>query len=280
MVGTFEGSLLLVLSQTTSRIQYSILAGSHFLRDSSRVSHLRLRSQRFVLILGLVSRPQLERSNLDDVLSLASTASDSRSSRRTGHAQYMYSGPLLRNSPVLALRIPYKFSMNLLKELCRAHHVEGYSRKNPLAKELFLQALLWSCDPNCNACSNGAYASKPVDVLQTELNEEAQKNRENISATTSKQTMHRRPPLHPEPEQEEPGKARSRLFCCLVCSERVFGHNVRWVPEDDIKREESGIWKVVTNSTLRTDLRPPDLQFFSLTGRTHPSPTASSTERF
>ncbi|SCZ94964.1 BZ3500_MvSof-1268-A1-R1_Chr11-3g03509 [Microbotryum saponariae] len=139
-----------------------------------------------------------------------------------------------------------KFSMNLLKELCRAHHVEGYSRRNPLAKELFLQALLWSCDPNCNACSNGAvaYASKPVDVLQTELNEEAQKNRENVSATTSKQRMHRRPPLGPEPEQEVP----------------VFGHNVRWVPEDDIKREESGIWKV-TNSTLRTDLRPPTYEF-------------------
>ncbi|SCZ91554.1 BZ3500_MvSof-1268-A1-R1_Chr1-2g01485 [Microbotryum saponariae] len=82
--------------------------------------------------------------------------------------------------------------MNLLKELCRAHHVEGYSRSNPLAKELFLQALLWSCDPNCNACSNG-----------------------------------------------------------------VFGHNVRWVPEHHIKREESGIWKILTNSTLRTDLRPP-----------------------
>ncbi|SGY37915.1 BQ5605_C003g01915 [Microbotryum silenes-dioicae] len=32
--------------------------------------------------------------------------------------------------------------------------VEGYSRRNPLAKELSLQAL-WSCDPNCNACSNG-----------------------------------------------------------------------------------------------------------------------------
>ncbi|SCZ99754.1 BZ3501_MvSof-1269-A2-R1_Chr12-2g03456 [Microbotryum saponariae] len=125
--------------------------------------------------------------------------------------------------------------MNLLKELCRAHHVEGYSRKNPLAKELFLQALLWSCDPNCNACSNGAYASKPVDVLQTELNEEAQKNRENVSATTSKQTMHRRPPLHPEPEQEE----------------SVFGHNVRWVPEDDIKREESGIWKCKAPLRLR-----------------------------
>ncbi|SGZ15573.1 BQ5605_C029g10682 [Microbotryum silenes-dioicae] len=37
----------------------------------------------------------------------------------------------------------------------RAHHVEGYSRRNPLAKELSLQALLWPCDPNCNACSNG-----------------------------------------------------------------------------------------------------------------------------
>ncbi|SCZ94990.1 BZ3500_MvSof-1268-A1-R1_Chr11-3g03527 [Microbotryum saponariae] len=40
MVGTFEGSLLLVLSQTTSRLQYSILAGSHFLRDLSLVSRL------------------------------------------------------------------------------------------------------------------------------------------------------------------------------------------------------------------------------------------------
>ncbi|SGZ28304.1 BQ5605_C027g10307 [Microbotryum silenes-dioicae] len=31
MVGTFEGISLLVLRQTTSRTQYSILAGSHFL---------------------------------------------------------------------------------------------------------------------------------------------------------------------------------------------------------------------------------------------------------
>ncbi|SCZ94629.1 BZ3500_MvSof-1268-A1-R1_Chr12-3g04008 [Microbotryum saponariae] len=37
MVGTFEGNLLLVLRQTTSRSQYSILAGSHFLRVSSLV---------------------------------------------------------------------------------------------------------------------------------------------------------------------------------------------------------------------------------------------------
>ncbi|SCZ88537.1 BZ3500_MvSof-1268-A1-R1_Chr2-1g04475 [Microbotryum saponariae] len=94
--------------------------------------------------------------------------------------------------------------MNLLKELCRAHHVEGYSRSNPFAKELFLQALLWSCDPNCNACSNGY-------VLRRQQ----------------------------------------------AASPRVFGHNVRWVPEHHIKREESGIWKILTNSTLRTDLRPP-----------------------
>ncbi|SDA02168.1 BZ3500_MvSof-1268-A1-R1_C044g00118 [Microbotryum saponariae] len=40
MIGTFEESLLLVLRQTTSRILYSILAGSHFLRDSSLVSRL------------------------------------------------------------------------------------------------------------------------------------------------------------------------------------------------------------------------------------------------
>ncbi|SGY56201.1 BQ5605_C006g04114 [Microbotryum silenes-dioicae] len=40
MVGTIEGSLLLVLSQTTSRIQYSISAGSHVLRVSGLVSRL------------------------------------------------------------------------------------------------------------------------------------------------------------------------------------------------------------------------------------------------
>ncbi|SCZ88816.1 BZ3500_MvSof-1268-A1-R1_Chr2-1g04655 [Microbotryum saponariae] len=40
MTGTFEESLLLVLRETTSGIQYSILAGSHFLRDSSLVSRL------------------------------------------------------------------------------------------------------------------------------------------------------------------------------------------------------------------------------------------------
>ncbi|SCZ92271.1 BZ3500_MvSof-1268-A1-R1_Chr5-2g07751 [Microbotryum saponariae] len=150
-------------------------------------------------------------------------------------------------------------------------HVEGYSSRNPLAKERFLRVLVWSCDPNCDACSNDL------------TDEEVQKNRENVSATDYKQTLHRLPPLHPEPEEEEPGKvtshfapasdqfktehrsewndyftdACSRLFCCLVCSERVFGHKVRWVPEHDIKREESGIWKVLTNSTLRTDLRPP-----------------------
>ncbi|SCZ87324.1 BZ3500_MvSof-1268-A1-R1_Chr2-2g04790 [Microbotryum saponariae] len=154
-------------------------------------------------------------SNLDNVLSLAWTTSDSRrSSRRTDQAQYIYSGPLLRNSPVSVLddvvikcslgqlvRSNINFSIDLLKELCRAHHVEGYSRRNPLAKELFLQALLWQCDPHCNACSNG-----------------------------------------------------------------VFGHNVRWVPEDDMKREESGIWKVLTNSTLRTDLRPPTYDFSAWRG--------------
>ncbi|SGY55522.1 BQ5605_C006g04040 [Microbotryum silenes-dioicae] len=81
--------------------------------------------------------------------------------------RYVYSGPLLRNSPVSALddvvdkcslgqlvRSSINFSMDLL-ELFGAHHVEGYSRRNPLAEELSLQALLWSCDPHCNACSNG-----------------------------------------------------------------------------------------------------------------------------
>ncbi|SCZ96825.1 BZ3500_MvSof-1268-A1-R1_Chr4-1g06773 [Microbotryum saponariae] len=32
------------------------------------------------------------------------------------------------------VRSSINFSMDLLKELCRAHHVEGYSRRNPLAK--------------------------------------------------------------------------------------------------------------------------------------------------
>ncbi|SGY23386.1 BQ5605_C019g08932 [Microbotryum silenes-dioicae] len=92
-----------------------------------------------------------QRSNLDDVLSFASTTSDSRSSRsrRTDQAQYVYSGPLLRNSPVSALddvvvkcslgqlmRSNINFSMDLLKELCRAHHVEGYSRRKPLVKDM------------------------------------------------------------------------------------------------------------------------------------------------
>ncbi|SGY29091.1 BQ5605_C002g01013 [Microbotryum silenes-dioicae] len=181
-----------------------------------------------------------EHLNLHNVLSLASTTSDSRrSSRRTNQAQYVYSGPRLRNSPVSALddvvvkyslgqlvRSNLNFSMDLLKELCRVRHVEGYSRRNPLAKELFLQALLWQCDPHCNACSNG-----PRFVLNGMIT-----------------------------------SPRLRLFCCLVCSERVFGHNVRWVPEVDMKREESGIWKVLTNSTLRTDLRPPTYDFSAWRG--------------
>ncbi|SCZ97853.1 BZ3500_MvSof-1268-A1-R1_Chr3-3g06413 [Microbotryum saponariae] len=142
--------------------------------------------------------------------------------------EYIYSGPLLRNRPVSVIddvvvkcslgqlvRGNTNFRLDLLKELCRARHVEGYSRRNPLAKELSLQALLWSCNPNCNACSNG-----------------------------------------------------------------VFGHQVRWVPEHRIKREESGIWKVLTNSTLTDGPPTTHLRFFSLTGRTHPSPTSSSTERF
>ncbi|SGY81125.1 BQ5605_C009g05465 [Microbotryum silenes-dioicae] len=56
MVGTFEGSLLLVFNETTSRIQYSILAGSACFQSrlSSPVSSLQ--SQRFVLVLGFVSR--------------------------------------------------------------------------------------------------------------------------------------------------------------------------------------------------------------------------------
>ncbi|SCZ93002.1 BZ3500_MvSof-1268-A1-R1_C094g00515 [Microbotryum saponariae] len=68
MIGTFEESLLLVLRQTTSRILYSILAGSHFLRDSSLVSrlqspvsafrsHTRSRFSVWAPFSSLVSRP-------------------------------------------------------------------------------------------------------------------------------------------------------------------------------------------------------------------------------
>ncbi|SGZ09146.1 BQ5605_C030g10846 [Microbotryum silenes-dioicae] len=60
MVGTFEGSLLLILSQTTSRIQYLILSDSHFLRASilvrrrlqSPVSSLSISFSYSVSVLG------------------------------------------------------------------------------------------------------------------------------------------------------------------------------------------------------------------------------------
>ncbi|SGY20122.1 BQ5605_C017g08478 [Microbotryum silenes-dioicae] len=65
-----------------------------------------------------------------------------RSSRCTDQAQYVYSGPLLRNSPVSVLddvvakcslgqlvRSSINFSMDLLKELFWAHYVEEYPRR-------------------------------------------------------------------------------------------------------------------------------------------------------
>ncbi|SCZ91630.1 BZ3500_MvSof-1268-A1-R1_C069g00344 [Microbotryum saponariae] len=81
MIGTFEESLLLVLRQTTSRILYSILAGSHFLRDSSLVSrlqspvsafrsHTRSRFSVWAPFSSLVSRPFRSLSRISYLVSL------------------------------------------------------------------------------------------------------------------------------------------------------------------------------------------------------------------
>ncbi|SCV67619.1 BQ2448_5230 [Microbotryum intermedium] len=76
----------------------------------------------------------------------------------------VYSGRLQRNSSLsvldevfvrcslgqLVVRSSINPSIDFLKALCRAHNVRGYSKTNPLAKELFLHALLWPCEHNCN----------------------------------------------------------------------------------------------------------------------------------
>ncbi|SCZ88743.1 BZ3500_MvSof-1268-A1-R1_Chr2-1g04607 [Microbotryum saponariae] len=143
------------------------------LRHLQRARALRLLFACFYPVISAIESQYLrtievspQRSNLDDVLSFASTTSDSRSSRRTEHAQYVYSGPLLRNSAVSALddvvvkcsleqlvRSNINFSMDLVRELCRAHHVEGYSRRNPLVK-----------DTSSNACLNGYVFRRQVLV--------------------------------------------------------------------------------------------------------------------
>ncbi|SCV68060.1 BQ2448_181 [Microbotryum intermedium] len=43
---------------------------------------------------------------------------------------------------------------SVLISWCRAHNVHGYSKTKPLPEEWFLHALTWSCELNCNACSN------------------------------------------------------------------------------------------------------------------------------
>ncbi|SCV69760.1 BQ2448_1154 [Microbotryum intermedium] len=42
--------------------------------------------------------------------------------------------------------------------------------------------------------------------------------------------------------------ANFRIFCCVVCSERVFGHAVRWVPESHLRNDDLGILDVLTDA--------------------------------
>ncbi|SCV72412.1 BQ2448_3949 [Microbotryum intermedium] len=51
------------------------------------------------------------------------------------------------------------------------------------------------------------------------------------------------------------------IFCCVVCSERVFGHAVRWVPESHLRNDDLGILDVLTDARIRPDLRPKSYDF-------------------
>ncbi|SCV69283.1 BQ2448_2303 [Microbotryum intermedium] len=104
------------------------------------------------LLSDLVHLPAIEvaprLTDVDDVIHLATTTT-SDSHQRTGTMFLSYAC-----SPGQLLRSSTNFSIDLLKALCRAHNVQGNSKTQLLAKEWFLHALLWSCEPNCKACSN------------------------------------------------------------------------------------------------------------------------------
>ncbi|SGY25919.1 BQ5605_C018g08681 [Microbotryum silenes-dioicae] len=55
--------------------------------------------------------------------------------------------------------------------------------------------------------------------------------------------------------------AKFRVFCCLICSERVFGHEAHWVAESVLKCRDRGILEALTDVHLRSDLRPTTYDF-------------------
>ncbi|SGY64100.1 BQ5605_C007g04870 [Microbotryum silenes-dioicae] len=55
--------------------------------------------------------------------------------------------------------------------------------------------------------------------------------------------------------------ANFRVFCCLVCSERVFGHEAQWVAKSGLKCRDRGILEVLTDVHWRSDLRPTTYDF-------------------
>ncbi|SCV68267.1 BQ2448_388 [Microbotryum intermedium] len=187
-----------------------------------------------------------------------------------------------------------------LQTLCQVHNINGYSPSRSRAKEIFLHVLLWICEPGCAAYFIDPAPRNAteqfgviVDALQKEVHDRQEKMQRDLANQSAKRAASiadrsaendkptRRTPRAsqaPEPTHYTPASAQLqaeirtdwneyfndanfRIFCCLVCSERVFGHEVQWVSEGDIKCEDRGILEVLTDVHLRSDLRPTTYDF-------------------
>ncbi|SCV69971.1 BQ2448_1365 [Microbotryum intermedium] len=144
---------------------------------------------------------------------------------------------------------------------------------------MFLHVLLWICEPGCAACGNGytlhrpgtaepdrtvrrycvpkytSYQHKTEEFRRDALQKGVRDRQEQMQRYLANQAAKLAAKIRTG-WSEYFTDDNFRMFCCLVCSERVFGHEVQWVPEGDIKCEVRGILEVLADVHRRSDLRP------------------------